>query len=415
VIFFYLLVSVLPLISHPVWSHFVGDLTVIKYVGVGSLAYAVFYLGARRTPPRYFASAQSRWFLPLCALALGSYALWGMPIYAFEASPWLSYVSFLLFFFITLTLVDSTRRLRTVLLVAVGSVGFASAHVVREWQKYGGFGTYRPGYVTGDANYYSLSALLCIPVAFYLIGGRQRPWERWFCRGCLALTILGLTAAASRGALLGLGAALVYACVVSRRRGRMLKLAFGVLLPLLLLSPSSPLPRLLSPDRSDQESSDTRLALWRAGLRMVEAHPVTGVGLGNFKWVVSRYDAPGESLGNVAHNTYVEVAAELGIPGLVLWLGLLASTFRALTRIRRRTRDVPAADLVHRAALGLQAGMVAFLVATFFVSATQQKLFWLAVFLTMCLPALAREAERRALRAPTTAPPDPAAAGWRAA
>jgi O-antigen ligase len=109
------------------------------------------------------------------------------------------------------------------------------------------------------------------------------------------------------------------------------------------------------------------------------------------------------------------VAAELGLPGFLLWIGLLVSTWRALTRVRRQTRDVPAADLVHRTALALQAGLVAFMVATFFVSATQQKLFWLAVFLVMCLPALAREAERRALRYAGTAPAGPAAAGWRAA
>jgi O-antigen ligase len=414
VIFFYLLVSVLPLISHPLWSHFVGDLTVIKYVGVGALVHAVLYLGARRTPPRFFASTQSKWFLALCGLALASYAAWGMAIYAFEASPWLSYVSFLLFFFITLTVVDSQRRLRIVLLVAIGSVGFASAHVLREWQKYGGFGSYRPGYVTGDANYYSLSALLCVPVAFYLMGRRQKPWERWFCLACLTLTALGLTAAASRGALLGLGASMLFACAVSRQRARMLRLAFGVFLPLLLVSPSSPLTRLLSPDRSDQESTDTRLSLWRAGLRMVQTHPVTGVGLGNFKWVVDRYDAPGENLTHVAHNTYVEVAAELGLPGFVLYVGLLATTYAALNRLRRRTRDLPAADLVHRAAIGLQAGLTGFMVAAFFVSATQQKLFWLSVFLVMCLPALVRKAEQAAVGQPTL-PPEPAARRWRAA
>ena len=396
-IFFYLLVSVLPLMRHPIWSAFVGDLTVIKYVGVGSLAYAVFYLGARTWPPRFFASPQSRWFAALSVLAIASYAAWGMPIYVFEASPWLSYVSFLLFFFITLTLVDSVRRLRTVLLVAIGSVGFASLHVIREWQKYGGFGTYRPGYVTGDANYYSLSALLCVPLAFYLTFSRQRPWERWFCRICLALTILGLTAAASRGALLGLTAAMLFGCAVSRQRKRMLSLAALVLVPLLLVSPSSPLPRLLSPDHSDQESTDTRLALWRAGWRMVQAYPLTGVGLGNFKWVVNRYDAPDENLNNVAHNTYVEVAAEMGLPGLVLYVGLLVSTWRGLDRLRRHTRLAPA-DLPHLTATALQAGLVAFAVTVVFVSATQQKLFWLAVFLSMCLPALVARQQRQERR-----------------
>ena len=413
-IVFYLLVSVLPLMRHPIWSAFVGELTVIKYVGVGSLGYALLYLSARRTPPRFFATRQSRWFVAFAALAIVSYALWGLRIYAAEVSPWLSYVSFLLFFFITLTLVDSTRRLRMVLLVAVGSVGFASLHVVREWQKYGGFGSFRPGYVTGDANYYSLSALICIPVAFFLLRPRQPQWERWFCLGCLALTLLGLTAAASRGGFVGLTAAVLFACAVTRRRrAQLVGTALGLLLPLMLVSPSSPLHRLFNPDYSDRESSDTRLALWRAGVEMLQQHPLTGVGMGNFKWVVRQYDRPEENLDNVAHNTYVEVGAEMGLPGLVLYLALLVTTFRSLGAVRRRTQDVARADIVHRAALGLQAGLVAFMAATFFVSATQQKLFWLVVFLSMCLPVLARRLDRQEEQRPVSAPGS--APGWRAA
>src|SRR5687767_8500547 len=106
-IFFYLLVSVLPLVRHPLWSAFVGDLTVIKYVGLGSLAYALLYLGARRRPVRYLATPQSRWFLLLCLAGMASYLAWGVRIYRLGISPFFSYVSFLLFFFITLTVVDS--------------------------------------------------------------------------------------------------------------------------------------------------------------------------------------------------------------------------------------------------------------------------------------------------------------------
>jgi hypothetical protein len=77
----------------------------------------------------------------------------------------------------------------------------------------------------------------------------------------------------------------------------------------------------------------------------------------------------------------------------VLYVGLLASTWRALGRVRRHTRLAPA-ELPHLTATALQAGLAAFMVTVVFVSATQQKLFWLAVFLSMCLPALVSRQER---------------------
>jgi hypothetical protein len=51
-------------------------------------------------------------------------------------------------------------------------------------------------------------------------------------------------------------------------------------------------------------------------------------------------------------------------------------------------------------ALGLQAGLLGSSISIFFVSGEYQKMFWLAVFLTMCLPPLVDEIARkqRALR-----------------
>ena len=402
---FYLLVSVLPLARHPLWSAFVGDLTVVKYVGIGSAAYAVVYLAVRTTRARFFETAQARWFVLFAAAGMASYMAWGIPVYRLGISPFFSFVSFLLFFFTTVAVVDSVKRLRLSLVVAVASVGFASLHVIREWQKYGGFGDYRPGYVTGDANYYSLSALITIPIAFYLLKARPRPWERWLCIACLAVTLLGLTAAASRGGLLGLGVAIVWAAVQTRQRWRLLGLAAVVMIPLLLASPSSPLRRLVSPNLSDREATDNRLAAWRAGLSMVTAEPLTGVGVGNFQPLIGQYARPGEDVGTVAHNMYLEIAAEMGLPGLAIFVAILWSAFRTLRRVRRQTRrDGPL--ILYQSATGLEAGLIGFLAACFFVSAQYQRLFWFAVFLTMVLPSLVRREARRA-RGPQPEPSVP--------
>jgi hypothetical protein len=85
-ILFYLLVSVMPMIRHPLWSDLIGDLTVIKYLGFVCTAYAVVYLGARGSAPAFLASAQAKWFLVLSGLATVSYFLWAVP-QPFEISP----------------------------------------------------------------------------------------------------------------------------------------------------------------------------------------------------------------------------------------------------------------------------------------------------------------------------------------
>jgi len=387
---FYILVSVMPFIRHPFWSEFVGDLTVVKITGLLCFGYAAFYLGVRPSMPLFFRTWQVRWAVLLCLIGMVSYVTVGAAV-PLELSPFLSYLSFLALFLITLILVDSLQRLRWVILVAVGSMGYASLHILREWQKYGAFEAgYRPGWVTGDPNYYSLSALLCLPFGYYLLRPRQPQWERYFCLTCLGLTVLGLTLASSRGGLLGLTASVLFAAWRSKHRLKVTAAAVAVLIPLMALSPSSPLTRLLSPDRSDQESTDSRLALWNAGLKMIGRYPLTGIGVGNFKPLVPKFLEPGQNIQFIAHNTYLGIGAELGLPALGVFLAIFMAVFRSTEAIRCSTRRTGPL-LVQRTAEGLQVGLIGYAVAIFFVSAEYQKLFWLMIFLSGCLPALARK------------------------
>ena len=167
-ILFYFLVSVMPLVQHPIWSRFVGDLTITKYVGAACVVYAIFHLATRASRPAAFWSPFAKWFAVFYLLAVYSFLTKSLPS-PWQLSPILSYSSFVLLFFVTGVVVDSLSRLRWTLIVAVGSLGFASLYVLREWQKYRNVQTdIRPGWILGDANYYTLSAVLCIPLAFCL-------------------------------------------------------------------------------------------------------------------------------------------------------------------------------------------------------------------------------------------------------
>jgi O-antigen ligase len=80
-----------------------------------------------------------------------------------------------------------------------------------------------------------------------------------------------------------------------------------------------------------------RLAHWQAAVRMIETHPWTGVGFSNYQPVYEQYRLLNwpMPLGH-AHNIYLNVAAETGLPGLLaylgLWIAIFALTIRTLGR-----------------------------------------------------------------------------------
>jgi O-antigen ligase len=393
---FYLLITVMPLSRHPLWSKFVGELTIIKYLGAACVLYALIHVVSRETRLRILASAQVRLFLVLASIASLSFAMTGNrgPLIK---SPIVSYLSFLVLLFLTLALIDSFERLRMVFLVTVGSVAFASLYLLREWQQnHGMYAGYRPGYVVGDSNYYSLSAVMCLPIAFYLTRAVGRQWERLFYTGSLLLILAASILAASRGGFLGMVAAGLYMGWHTRQRVRNLAVASLCMTLLFVAAPVPAIQRLMKPSYSDQVAAENRRDVWKAGARMIEAKPVLGVGLGEFKPQAPLYARGDEHPHNIAHNSYIEYAAELGIPAVLVFLGILFTTISGLRRSRACFRLL--APWLERATLGMEAGIVGFAVASFFVSSEYQKLFWFMIFLSAAIQAMAAGLESMSRR-----------------
>lgn len=77
----------------------------------------------------------------------------------------------------------------------------------------------------------------------------------------------------------------------------------------------------------DASSASTRIEIWSAGLAMVRDYPFTGVGMAMFRSCAVRevYPVPGYVCGGQvlphAHNELLQVAADLGFPGLVVFIG----------------------------------------------------------------------------------------------
>jgi O-antigen ligase len=91
------------------------------------------------------------------------------------------------------------------------------------------------------------------------------------------------------------------------------------------------------------------------------------------------------------HNSFLEAWAELGIFGLVLYVGMLASTVLALLRTAARAGRI-GADFVRRVAYALALGLTTWFITSFFLSTETSRGLWIVMGLALALPKLLPEA-----------------------
>jgi O-antigen ligase len=184
-----------------------------------------------------------------------------------------------------------------------------------------------------------------------------------------------------------------------RRRVRYLVFVSAVVVPVTLFFSSSPLWRLVQPGYGDRVSEELRLLAWSAGLQMIREHPLVGVGLGNFKPLMGQYMDPGmrfdllpdaAEFRSIAHNGYIGVAAELGLPALLVYLAILVFSYRTLERVRKDTERA-GPRLIYQTALGIQAGLIGTGVANFFLSGENHRVLWLMIFMSSVVPGVLRK------------------------
>jgi O-antigen ligase len=272
--------------------------------------------------------------------------------------------------------------------LAQGSLGPGGASI----RVFGTFG--QPNPFGGYLNF----ALACA-LAMVFFDGDAR--ERWAAGAASALLLIAQALANSRGAQLGILALLLTLLVVGWRRERLASRVALVGVPLAVLAwvthviPASLQEKLLAQVRLNgvlsgqvndaNFSSVERLAHWIAGLRMFVAHPLLGVGAGNYDAAYASYALPDwpESLGH-AHNYYINAAAETGVLGLLAFLAVVVASLVVGWRTARLTRGStngraefwPRLDQRQVLALGLLAALAALTIHNFtddlFVHAIEQ-------------------------------------------
>lgn len=118
-------------------------------------------------------------------------------------------------------------------------------------------------------------------------------------------------------------------------------------------------------EAGDRGSIEARSELLKEAVSLTLHHPLFGVGPGNFPVITDEW--------RVAHNSYAELGAEAGFPGLILFLIMLGISFRKLKQVRELSGHATDPQ-VRLWTSALWAGMAAYATGSLFAS-TEYNLF----------------------------------------
>ncbi len=209
-----------------------------------------------------------------------------------------------------------------------------------------------------DPNEMSTAIAGGLPLALTFLG-RRRKWVRRVVMVPLVALVLGATVftGSRTGQII-----VIVAMLVMYGRGLGWK---GWLAGALFAAPV-----LLLGGRGGEEASEStleRLEAWGAGLDMFRSSPLWGVGYAQF--TQNHY--------LTAHNTFILVLAEMGLPGLVLWLCIPYACFKTMLTALRTFRDRPEAQVACEWARALLASLCVLMVAGQFLSLAYHMLMWI--------------------------------------
>ncbi len=314
----------------------------------------------------------------------GSWYLWNF------INPLKRWLTPILFYALALCLIRDRKILKTSVIIIMVTVTLAGLMAIKDYIDIGQVGSIEKARVGGIADQPNmLSAFFCYYM--FLTGGfflmnYQKP-KYWLLLIPFLICFRGIQVTFSRGGYLAFFAG-AFALVFFRNKIFCILAIFLAVLAFLnpAILPSGINYRLLSTfqnvdalDEGDltnaaydvykgkaeilDGSARGRLEIWKGAVKMISENPL-GTGYGTFTGLIPYYAPKLQGARMDAHNNYLLVAAEMGIPALLVMLWVFVAVMFKIYWLYRHARDP-----FHKAvALGFLAGMFGLLMSNMFGS-----------------------------------------------
>src|SRR5215213_1622437 len=329
-------------------------------------------------------------------LLLGIAGMLSIPFAIDPSEAWGTFVDFLiktiLIFLVLVNVVRTEFRIKLLIYLALAVSIYLCFHLIGDYRA----GVFKIGLaetntqrVAGaigglfdNSNDLALHLVTMIPISFVLAFQNKNPLRRIVFSGITLLMLAAVIITFSRGGFLAL---IAMSLVLVRKIGRRNKsLAIGAMVLgvvfFLAVAPGAYAGRLASIFNSAADltgSSSQRTEVLKRSIMVALRYPIFGVGLGNF------HHKSEQELGT--HNAYTQVAAEIGIAAMVFYIIFLVHPLRKLRMIEREMFERKENSRFYYLAIGLQASLVAYMVASFFAAVAYQWYIYYLVAYAICM------------------------------
>ena len=218
-----------------------------------------------------------------------------------------------------------------------------------------------------NPNNYAEFIVLTFPLSLvFCTGIVDRRWKT-ICTASLVVPVVALLMTYSRSGWVSFAlTAVVFLALWNKRLLPLVPIAGLLAIPLL---PETVFNRILTIGNTADSSNMYRIYIWGSALEMIRDNALNGIGLGpqNFIPLYANYAHPNATIAPHTHMLYLEVWLEMGILGIVSFLGMYLGT------IRRGLRAIRHADPLVRNVL---IAAISSLVGVSFVAAAEYIWFY---------------------------------------
>ncbi|MEW6407153.1 MAG: O-antigen ligase family protein [Patescibacteria group bacterium] len=201
--------------------------------------------------------------------------------------------------------------------------------------------------------------ITAIPIYIGLIYYFKKIWQKLFISAPLILLLFCLYRTASRGAWLGFIIAMLIFILFKRDKILIIiTILFLISAPFFL--PKTALERLKQGFNISDGTTWERKQIWTGAINIFKVHPLIGFGPNTFSDNFPKYKPKYYPDLRYAHNSYLQMLAEIGIIGLAIFLFILFTVIKTGFKYFRQLRN--SKPLEAGIVLGITSGLIAFLI-----------------------------------------------------
>lgn len=292
------------------------------------------------------------------------------------------YLANILFFCVFVVQVDSLKNLKkSIFVLCFSTLWYVVLSLMNGFISFGRFYSGAEMYDPNDLAYFIVSLF---PISIYYIVHKQGLLLKLFALVIVISSISAILLSASRGGLLGL-VAVVGLLLFTPLGGLKMwwKILITVFIIMIFAKYNINIDRFttLRNISSDYNVTDEfgRIDIWKKGIKLIGSHPIFGVGASCFSMAIGEMRAAANEIPvwQVAHNSYIQIGAEIGLVGFGLFASLIYISMKNFYDCRKNSGNALDSNEYNKVAGLLLIGYIGHLISAFFLTQGYSNLFTL--------------------------------------